>query len=288
MKLVMTLLVRDEEDILQENLDFHLSQGVDFIIVTDNLSNDGTPGILEKYQRSGYVRIINESNDDYMQRVWVTKMARLAATEYGADWVINSDADEFWFPQVAGETLKNVFAQIPHSAAAVIVGRDNFPIVPTELEDASPFFERLTWRDTKSVQSLGLPLLPKVAHRGAANIEVSQGNHSVQLRGALLDCCTAPLSILHFPIRSYAQFKNKIQLGGAAYSRNSTLKPTVGATWRALYKSLLDGKLPEEFRRMNPSAQEFKEQVTSGRLQHDVRLRDFLRRIKGVTLRRGS
>ena len=39
---------------------------------------------------------------------------------------------------------------------------------------------------------------------------------------------------------------------------------------------------------MNPSAQEFKEQVTSGRLQHDVRLRDFLRRIKDFTLRRGS
>ena len=29
MKLVMTLLVRDEEDIVADNLDFHLAQGVD-------------------------------------------------------------------------------------------------------------------------------------------------------------------------------------------------------------------------------------------------------------------
>ena len=32
MKLVMTLLVRDEEDIVRENLDFHLAQGVDQVI----------------------------------------------------------------------------------------------------------------------------------------------------------------------------------------------------------------------------------------------------------------
>ncbi len=36
MKLVMTLLLRDEEDIVRENLDFHLAQGVDRVIVTDN------------------------------------------------------------------------------------------------------------------------------------------------------------------------------------------------------------------------------------------------------------
>ena len=33
-------------------------------------------------------------------------MGRLAATEFGADWVIHSDADEFWWPR--GESLKDV------------------------------------------------------------------------------------------------------------------------------------------------------------------------------------
>jgi hypothetical protein len=40
MKLVMTLLVRDEQDIIADNLDFHLAQGVDVVLVTDNFSEN--------------------------------------------------------------------------------------------------------------------------------------------------------------------------------------------------------------------------------------------------------
>jgi hypothetical protein len=32
----MTLLIRDEEDIIDKNISFHLKHGVDFIIATDN------------------------------------------------------------------------------------------------------------------------------------------------------------------------------------------------------------------------------------------------------------
>jgi hypothetical protein len=42
MKLVLTLLVRDEEDVIATNIAYHLSRGVDHIIVSDNCSLDGT------------------------------------------------------------------------------------------------------------------------------------------------------------------------------------------------------------------------------------------------------
>ena len=38
MKVVMTLLVRDEEDVLESNLHFHLATGVDHFVVTDHKS----------------------------------------------------------------------------------------------------------------------------------------------------------------------------------------------------------------------------------------------------------
>ena len=95
MKLVMTLLVRDEADIVSSNIDFHLDQGVDFIIATDNLSVDGTTDILRAYERRGVLHYIHQPDDDYEQHRWVTGIARSACAEFAADWVINNDADEF-------------------------------------------------------------------------------------------------------------------------------------------------------------------------------------------------
>ena len=42
MTLVLTLLCRDEADILEPMLRFHLERGVDLIIATDNGSVDGS------------------------------------------------------------------------------------------------------------------------------------------------------------------------------------------------------------------------------------------------------
>ena len=98
MMLVLTLLCRDEADILESMLRFHLAQGVDRIIATDNGSVDGSLEILQRFERRGQLTLLQETEQTHDQAVWVTRMARMAAA-MGADWVINSDADEFWWPQ---------------------------------------------------------------------------------------------------------------------------------------------------------------------------------------------
>ena len=53
MTLVMTLLARDEADVIESWLSFHLNAGADFVVATDNRSEDGTTEILERYAREG-------------------------------------------------------------------------------------------------------------------------------------------------------------------------------------------------------------------------------------------
>ena len=114
----MTLLVRDEADVVDAQIAYHLNAGVDFVIATDNRSQDGTTEILERYERDGVLHLIREPGDDLRQSEWVTRMARLAATDFGADWILNTDADEFWRPR--GGSFEELFAAVPARFGAVL------------------------------------------------------------------------------------------------------------------------------------------------------------------------
>lgn len=279
MKVVMTLLVRDEEDVIEANLECHLSQGVDFFIVTDNLSVDGTRDIVERYVRRGVAVCLDEPHDDYAQAIWVTRMARLAASRYGADWVINSDADEFW---VAGSPagIKGELASVSAQVPCLSVARTNF--VPVDEEGAGFFAERMTLRERCSCNAAGEALPPKICHRAVDNIEVDQGNHGVRRAAVPLDSVSSALRILHYPLRSYRQFENKIAKGGAAYDRNLDLPPGIGQTWRQLHRRWRAGELQAYYRQMMRSPQRIEAGLTSGELVYDDTLLRILRHGRGA------
>jgi glycosyltransferase involved in cell wall biosynthesis len=267
MNLFMTLLVRDEEDIVRDTLDFHLAQGVDRVIVTDNGSEDGTVEALREYEARGAVRVLLEPSDDYSQGRWVTGMARLAAGE-GADWVINSDADEFWWPRAG--TLRSTLEALGGEVGLVVAHRMNFVPRP---EDGRPFWERMTLRERVSLNPLGKPLPPKIAHRAHPEITVAQGNHKVEGAdlGEVLD--DGSIEILHYPMRTYAQFENKIVKGGRAYARNRELPKRIGRTWRRLYEIWEQGGLRDHYEdQMLADA--------DADLVEDARLRDYLRELR--------
>ena len=71
-RLVMTLLVKNEEILLRGNLNFHLAQGVDHILVTDHGSTDATREILKEYEARGVVTVIEETSKAYHQKAFVT------------------------------------------------------------------------------------------------------------------------------------------------------------------------------------------------------------------------
>ena len=75
-KLFMTLLVKNEEGMLEENLQFHKAMGVDGFIITDNNSTDSTPDIIRKYKQKGWIKeVIEEKATNYEQKDWVDRLS---------------------------------------------------------------------------------------------------------------------------------------------------------------------------------------------------------------------
>jgi glycosyltransferase involved in cell wall biosynthesis len=238
MRVVLTLLVRDEADIIRSNVEYHLAQGIDHVVVTDNGSVDGTVDILVDLARSGRVTLEHEAPADFSQHRWVTQMARRAAGEFRADWVINADADELFVSR--GGTLRDALSAVPATVHAMYAGRHDF--VPFEnCQGATQ--QGMIYRKRVSTNLRGDPLPPKVIHRADSGVVVSQGNHEAS--GPLLQNppLWSDIEVFHYPIRSYRQFESKVRNAGSGYSRNRELSADIGFHKRQWYALLQTGGL---------------------------------------------
>jgi hypothetical protein len=275
-KLVLTVLARDEADVIDAHVAFHLNAGVDFVIATDNKSRDGTTEILEAYAREGVVQLIREPAEGLRQGEWVTRMARLAATEHGADWVIHSDADEFWWPR--GGSLKDVLDAVPEAYGVVQAFWRSFVPRP---DDGCFFAERMTARLSQHAPindptSFYRPVV-KVAHRGDPEVTVARGNHALA-DSALVPLTTwHPIEVLHFPLRSRAQWMRKVELQGEAFTKHIERSGT-GYHLKG-YDALQGGRIEQQHESLVVDDEAVRRGLDEGTLVIDTRLRNVLRRL---------
>lgn len=284
MKLVMTLLVRDELDIIDAHLAFHLNAGVDLVIASDHRSVDGTTEILQSYAREGYVHLIRRDHPYVEQSEWVTEMARLAATEHAADWVINSDADEFWWPREG--SLKEVLAPVSHPYGIVRTVSRAFVPRPG---DGMFFADRMTARLTLAAP-INDPATPfrhvaKVVHRADPGVIVRKGNHVVTGLPHAEVAGWSPIELLHFPLRSREQSARKHEMVWTSWLVNlrGDLAKAKGV-WEA-------GRPETYYDQIEVDDAMFERGIAEGSLVEDVRLRDALRRLRqtsGDFVRPGS
>jgi hypothetical protein len=276
-KLVLTVLARDEEDVIDAQIAFHLNAGVDFVIATDNASRDGTTDILESYERSGCLRLIREPAEGLRQGEWVTRMARLAAAEHGADWVINSDADEFWWPR--GGSLKEVLAAVPERYGIVEAFWRSFVPLP---DDGRPFFERMTYRLSSQAPindptSFYRPVV-KVAHRADPDVQVGRGNHDLIASPFRPLPSWYPIEVLHFPLRSRAQWRRKVELQGEAFTKHIARAGT--GYHLTSYDALRSGRIDEQHDAMVVDDDAVARGLADGTLFEDTRLLDALHALR--------
>ncbi len=211
-------MVRDEADIIGTVVRHLLTQGVDRVLVADNLSTDGTHEILAELAETQPVTVLMDRLPAYYQAEKMTLLAR-AAARAGAGWVIPFDADEVWLAP------SGTLAQWLGTCDAAVVQVPMFNHVPTPTDDTTEPdpVRRLRWRKTQP------NALHKVAFRAHRRARLAYGNHGVTRRGRR----TGGLEIRHFPYRSEEQFVRKLRQGSDALNATD-LTEKMGVAWRGL------------------------------------------------------
>lgn len=277
-RLVMTILTRNDADVLETNIEYHLSVGIDFFIITDNNSTDHTAEIIKKYEKRGVAKYIFDDSEIFEQNKIVTQMAKMAYTVYGATWVINNDSDEFWWTDK--KDLKKELKSIPVRIDAVYIKRSNF--IP-KLSATNLFYEDMDIRETNSLNAMGRPLPAKIIHRGTSNITVVFGNHDADAPEFSQKSVCETIEIFHFPIRNYKQFENKVITGGYVTINNKNLSPGTSNTWKNLYNIFIEGKLPEYYKTKTLTNDSIRMGVARNELILDTRLKNYLKNLKSIS-----
>jgi len=229
MNLAMTLLVKNEIDVIEAHVRYHRPK-VDFMVIMDNMSTDGTYEALERLQGElDGITLLTMASSVYDQAHWVSRMVRHCA-HLGADWVVNSDADEFWLGDI--KLVVNEFWKY----GANIIHPEGTTFWPTEMDDLSikcPI-KGMLWCDPPSVPFGSKK--PVIFVQGFSHVE--QGNHFVRFFPFVKDHLqkSASLMIRHYPFRREEQFVKKHR---GIWSE--TKLHQMGEGWRSLNRIFVEG-----------------------------------------------
>ncbi|QNT79061.1 glycosyltransferase family 2 protein [Entomobacter blattae] len=210
------LMVKNEADVISENLWWLYFIGVRRFIVINNKSTDNTGELVKDFQKYAdhvEVIIIDDPIIAHYQSEKTTSayvMANLLWPDLR--WIIPVDADEFFIPQNSLETLDSV----PETIDAVVV---------TKLIHCHYSFYKPSTALTNLLQEMAYrcPLFavpPKIVVRAHLEAHIAQGNHFIKKKTQEVAHYTGGLSyglyIREFPNRSFEYFLDKIRNGARA------------------------------------------------------------------------
>ncbi len=284
-KLLMTLVVKNEEDIIEQNIRFHCAMGCDGFIVSSHNSTDRTDEILERLKQEGLVlEVIKRTSPNHQHGIWVGEMVQIAKKKYHADWVINADADEFYYSNSLD--LKRSILQSEGGNALWV---DSIFIFPEDRKDwlNSAYFVTRPFQKFEA-DALGITNNPlyeefigsqgctKVIHKTRGFVRISDGNHDVFMSHRK-KIHSADIRLYHYHIRSYLGWEQKV----ARWADSVFLLPeNQGEHMKHMVNLYKSGKLREEFeKKYGDKMREFL--MEQGVVSIDPSVRNFLK-YKGI------
>lgn len=286
--IALTASTMNDADVLEGFLRFHLEQGVDRIVLTDVSSDDGTADILQSFSQLDEVVWLTtdpEQNREASDRR--NRMKNYCEEHLSATWIICSDVDEFWWP---GETtLKEALPRHGKSGVDVLMCRRfnmvasgngrNLLSAPFDFMDFEYSIRAPEYPSHEEIVTGALRhpwvfygIGPKVAIRGGRAHSIQNGAHAVS--GPDLKVETpADIDILHFPLRSYAQFRNKVdRIHGFMEANN--LQSYDAWHWQR-WARMLDTELEQDYLENTLSAETMLSGQQSGQLFSEEGFRSF-------------
>lgn len=250
----MNLLIKNEVDILADNIKYHSQVGVDQFIVMDNGSTDGTRELLDALSKDYDLHIIDRPDPDYQQSNWKTEMAKCAAKR-GAHWSIANDADEFWVPKQG-----DLKSELTKTGSIIYCPRKNVLFSELDFNADKKYYEQTASvkypiNYAKGIQEeedrLSIMLgniHGKVMVRSLGLLRVKGGNHRAwHLWGRLNQKASSNVTVYHFPIRSKQHFIENIENRKMLLSKGVT---KMGSHYKRWVAMLEKGEIDKELKRL--------------------------------------
>lgn len=225
-KVFAVLMVKNEEDIIQYNIEYLQTQEIDHIFVANNLSSDNTKTILlslsEKYKN---MTVIDDTQFAYEQSIKMNKWIKVCY-EMGADIIIPIDADEIWYSKNPEKTLGQILKE--NCEGDCVFEATAIDFIPTEndLDSNNPFESMIYMKaNSDSFQS--------VAFTKHLNSSITMGNHSVDNHPGNSNVIRNLIGIKHYQYRNFDQFFRKMRNGKRVYDQTN-MPECIGSHWRTL------------------------------------------------------
>ncbi len=215
MVLFATMRASNEGDIIESTCRHALSY-CDGMIVYDSFSTDNTRAILEALVEEGLNLIIDADIKERQvaDKLVPSEMVRIAIDNYGADWVMPLDADEFLLTEDGGD-LRGAIAALDPACEYNIYWRTYVLTEEAEkndvfLPDSFPFYRN------GALEAYYKTLISAPLYKNNP-CKVSAGNHGLEYLDP--EAPRAPminpmhLRMAHYPIRSRWQAFLKMILG---------------------------------------------------------------------------
>ena len=255
-KLIMTLLVKDEEDIVAFCIEHHLHMGVDYIFAADDGSTDNTLVILQKYEQKGLLHLVQLSKKRWNQAEVVNQLGEMAHSKFSNAIIFHCDADELWVPTTGN--LKQELTEHPRITGLYVPvinvllkdlnGLEQFP------DNAIYYVVKPKEYNSSANQQIHNFFLHKYPAKVMYNLKnrylyVSAGNHEIISNGKkVIMAKSMNITIFHFPVRSKKQFYNKVVKAKYVFKDDKNIQVEAGWHWRVWVEELNRGNFDQLYR----------------------------------------